>query len=41
MIESLVVALNLLGTKAIVVYIVVIVVIAGVAMYTRRGAPGR
>ncbi|HZS92967.1 MAG TPA: hypothetical protein VFE42_36445 [Chloroflexota bacterium] len=41
MVESLVVAVNLLGTKAIIAYIVVIVVIVGVALYTRRGAPGR
>jgi hypothetical protein len=41
MVESLVFALNFFGTKAIIAYIVVIVVIVGVAMYTRRGTAGR
>ena len=41
MAESLVLAFNVFGTKEIIVYIVVIVVIVGVAMYTRRGAAGR
>jgi len=38
MLEALVLAINPLGTKAIIVYIVVIVAIVAVALYTRRGA---
>lgn len=41
MTSTLIFGLNLLGTKEIIVYVVVIVAIIAVAMYTRRGAPGR
>ena len=39
--EALVFAFNPGGTKAIILYIVVIVAIVAVAMYARRGATGR
>lgn len=34
-------ALNLFGTKAILAYIVVIIIIVAIAMYTRRGNVNR
>ena len=39
--SDIVFALNLLGTKAIIVYIIVIVAIVAVALYMRRGAVSR
>jgi hypothetical protein len=39
--EALVFAFNPTGPKEIIVYIVVIVAIVAVALYTRRSAPGR
>lgn len=41
MYAGLILGLNLLGTKAIIVYIIVIVAIVAVALYTRRGTVGR
>lgn len=41
MISTQVFALNLLGTKEIIVYVVVIVAIIAIGLYMRRGAPGR
>lgn len=41
MIESLVLALNLLGTKAIIAYVVVIIAVVAIAMYSRSSAAKR
>ena len=38
---ALVLGLNPLGTKAIVVYVIVILAIIALAVYSRRGAAGR
>jgi hypothetical protein len=41
MTDAIILGLNLLGTKAIIVYLVVIVALVAVGLYTRRGAVGR
>lgn len=41
MLEQIVFALNLLGPKAIAAYIVVIIAIVAISLYTRRGAATR
>ncbi len=40
MLDTLVLGLNLFGTKAIIVYVVVIVAILAIVLYTRRGSAG-
>lgn len=41
MVESLVLGLNFLGTKAIIVYVVAIVAIVAISLYMRRGSMSR
>lgn len=40
MLDSIVLGLNFLGTKAIIVYIVVVIVLVAIALYMRRGTSG-
>jgi len=37
MLDSIVLGINFLGTKAIIVYIVIIIVLVAIALYMRRG----
>ena len=41
MLANILLGLNIFGTKEIIVYIVVILVIVAVAVYSRRGTAGR